>query len=280
MSWVWCDGEFCENTLEISATDRGLCHGLGAFETVLALGGAAVALDLHLARLARAVMTLGLKGIDQPAIAAAIPALLQRNKLHEGRARVRIAATAGSGFLNDLEPGEDARVWISAAAVPAPPPYVSLVTAPFPRNELSPLTGLKTASYAENLLAMNYAREQGADEPLFLNTCGDVCETATANLFLISAGAIITPALESGCLPGTARRRVIELAAELGFKVEERDVRPSELTSASAVFLTSAIRGVVEVAELDGQVLTSVPLTGVLKNGLEAENIARRQTIQ
>jgi branched-subunit amino acid aminotransferase/4-amino-4-deoxychorismate lyase len=277
VSWIWCNGEFREGTLAVSATDRGLCHGLGAFETILALDGAAVALELHLARLATATQRLGLPTMKVEAFEAAIPELLEQCELVRGRARVRIGITAGSGYLNELSAGSDAKIWITAAATPPPPRFASLATAPFPRNELSPLAGLKAASYAENLIALHHAREHGADEALFLNTCGDVCEAATANIFAVIGGILVTPPLESGCLPGTARSRVIGLAASLGFETSERDLLPAELLRASAVFLTSAVRGVVEVSALDGRPLSGAPLTAILRNGFEQENVTRRQ---
>ncbi|MDB6079509.1 MAG: 4-amino-4-deoxychorismate lyase [Akkermansiaceae bacterium] len=277
MSWIWCDGSFRQGTLEVSAADRGLCHGLGAFETLLALDGGAVAVDLHFKRLADAVNRLGLVRVDREEAGDAIPELLERCGLAKGRARVRIAVTAGSGDLRELTAGPDGRVWIMAAACPAPPKSLTLATVPYPRNELSPLAGLKAASYAENLIALNFARKKGADEALFLNTCGDVCEAATANLFAIIGGAVVTPTLESGCLPGTARARVLQLADSLGFETSERDLLPGELMRASGVFLTSATRGVVEVAAIDGQVIATAPLTGVLRTGFERESAVRRQ---
>lgn len=244
---MWCNGSYFEGALSISPSDRGLCHGLGLFETLLAVNGRLVAPDLHFARMVRGAERLGWT-IQTEEFGAAATALLGRNGLLEGRARVRIACTAGSGGLADLRQGDDRRVWITAVLCPVPPTSLALVTSPFPRNELSPLAGLKCASYAENLIALDHARRAGADEPLFFNTRGHLCETATANVFLVKDGEIFTPSLGSGCLPGTLRERVIGR-----FPVTEEALTAGDVGSADEIFVTSATRGVVPVARIDGR---------------------------
>ena len=247
MSWIWCNGDFHDGPLAVAPADRGLTNGLGLFETVLALDGKPVGLDLHLARMKEGAERFGWSLGDED-FGQIISKLLGRKGLEEGRVRVRIAMTAGTGDLRDLTRGSDALLWITAAASPPPPESVTLVTSPFPRNERSPLAGVKCASYAENLLALDQARLAGADEPLFFNTRGELCETATANVFLVKDGAILTPPLSSGCLPGTMRQRVMK-------QVEVKEIVLAEIDVASAdeMFLTSAIRGVVPVVAIDGR---------------------------
>jgi branched-subunit amino acid aminotransferase/4-amino-4-deoxychorismate lyase len=247
VSWIWCDGAFQEGPLAVSPADRGLTCGLGLFETLLAVDGAAVALDLHLARMTAGAARLGW-AVDFNALTAALPELLQRCDLTRGRARVRIALTAGAGELRDIGLGNDSRLWMTAAPCPLPPASMSLVTAPFPRHERSPLAGLKCASYAENLIALDHARRAGADEALFLNTRGALCEAATANLFLVKSGRVLTPPLSSGCLPGTMRQRVMQAV-----RVTEVDLTEAALAEADELFLSSATRGVVPVLRVDGR---------------------------
>jgi branched-chain amino acid aminotransferase len=245
VSWIWCNGDFLDGPLAVSPADRGLTNGLGLFETVLALDGKPVALDLHLARMAAGAARLRWS-FEEKGIQAAITGLLERCGLVSQRARVRIAMTAGAGDLRDMARGADALTWIVAAASLSPPESVTLATSAFPRNERSPLAGLKCASYAENLLALDEARRAGADEPLFFNTRGELCETATANVFLVKNGEIFTPPLSSGCLPGTMRQRVMQQV-----KVKEAVLTEAEVASADEVFLTSAIRGVTSVSQID-----------------------------
>jgi branched-subunit amino acid aminotransferase/4-amino-4-deoxychorismate lyase len=258
MSWIWCNGSYYEGPLAVSPSDRGLTHGLGVFETLLSLDGQPVALDLHLARMRDGAQRLGLDGgkLGEAEIAAAMTGLLERAGLAKGRGRVRLALSAGAGDLRCLKPGSDGLLWITVAACPPPPESVTLVTAGFPRNERSPLSGIKCASYAENLVALDQARRAGADEALFFNTRGELCEAATANVFLVRDGQVLTPPLSSGCLPGTMRARVMARIA-----VEERSLTAADLAAAEEVFVSSATRGVVPVVRLDGRVLPAGPVT-------------------
>jgi branched-subunit amino acid aminotransferase/4-amino-4-deoxychorismate lyase len=250
VSWIWCNGEYLEGPLAVSPADRGLTHGLGVFETILALDGQAVALDLHLARMTAGAERLGLDGgkICHEMIRAATTGLLDRAGLATGRARVRLAMSAGAGDLRCLKPGSDALLWITVAACPPPPESLTLVTADFPRNERSPLSGIKCASYAENLIALDQARRAGADEALFFNTRGELCEAATANVFLVRGGEVSTPPLSSGCLPGTMRARVMAR-----IPVEELFLTAADVAAAEEVFVTSATRGAVPVVKIDGR---------------------------
>jgi len=229
---------------------------------LLALDGEPVALDLHLARMRDGAERLGLAAgkLGGGEIAAAMIGLLERSGLATGRARVRLALSAGAGDLRRLEAGCDAVLWMTATACPPAPESVTLVTADFPRNERSPLSGIKCASYAENLIALDQARRAGADEAVFFNTRGELCEAATANVFLVRDGEVLTPPLSSGCLPGTMRARVMERIA-----VEERPLTAADLAAAEEVFVTSATRGVVPVVGWDGRVLPAGRLAAGLK---------------
>lgn len=240
----------------VSLTDRGLLHGLGLFETLLAVDGVPVFADRHLDRMASAARALGweLPGTE---LIELMSELLVRNRLVTGRARIRLAATAGSGAFDDLARGGDARLWMTAAAVDgsvrAP---LRLMRSPWTRNECSPLAGMKCASYAENLVARRHARQLGFDEVVVLNNAGALCEAATANLFLVKNGRVRTPGLDSGCLPGVTRAVVIELALKAGMEVDEARLSLDDLMTSDECFLTSAVQGVVVAGSFDSHRFT------------------------
>ena len=253
MSWIWCNGEYLDGPLTVSARDRGLTHGLGIFETLLAVDGRPEVLEMHLERMRAGAERFGWSGQDLGTvrIAEAITGLLRRLALDAGRARLRIALSAGEGDLTNLKQGWNSLVWIIAAPAPPPPESVVLATASFPRNEASPLAGIKCASYAENLVALDLARRNGADELLFYNTRGELCEGTTSNVFLVMQGKVLTPPLSSGCLPGTMRARVIAKCRELGIRVVEEILTAAHVGAADEIFITSATRGMVPVAGID-----------------------------
>ena len=104
---------------------------------------------------------------------------------------------------------------------------------------------------ASNASAYFNIMQSGADEALFHNTKGELCEGTTSNVFLVNGGRVLTPPLSSGCLPGTTRARVITLCCTLGIPVAEETLTPVDLAAAAEVFTTSATRGVVPVRSVD-----------------------------
>jgi len=242
---VWCDGRVIPaNELRVSPFDRGLTLGLGLFETILAIDGRPVFLDRHLARHADGCRRFGWPELTAETIRPAIRDLLAANGLEQGRARIRLFQTGGEGPLEDPVVGSEARLVMTAAEVSNGPASISLMLSPWIRNERSALTGLKAASYAENLLALSATRKAGFDEPLFLNSRGEICETATANVFIVKDRRVFTPPLASGCLPGVTRRWLLEFT---GAKAEECVLLPGDFEAADEWFLTSAVRGVIPV---------------------------------
>ncbi len=249
--------------------DRGSIHGLALFETMLAIDGVLRFADRHLARLRTGHEKLGWP-FELPEIHEISTELLAKNRLNSGRARVRLTVTGGSGPIHDLTPGTDRLVWLTAVPALVPPESVSACLSPWPRNELSPLAGLKCASYAENLIALDHARRHGFDETVFLNTAGHLCEAATANLFLVSNGRLLVPSLSSGCLPGVTREVILELAAECGIPCEIGNFALSDLERAEEVFLTSSTIGAMPVSRFADRAIPTGPVTRRLREALEA----------
>ena len=267
---LWCNGQWID-ALEFPAapTDRGLMHGLGLFETILAVDGRPVFYERHLARLAESCVRLGWNPAF-PDPQDEVIRLLEANELQSGRARIRLALTAGSGRVQDLSLGADHMVWMTAVPAVEPPRRTRANLSPWTRNERSALAGLKSASYAENLIALEHADRLGFEETVFLNSSGFVCEAATSNVFLVRDGRVRTPSLASGCLPGITRGVVIEIAASLGIPCEEGDVAPEELHGADEIFLTSSIRGVMGLSCFENRDLEPGPVTESLRNAWHA----------
>jgi branched-chain amino acid aminotransferase len=129
---------------------------------------------------------------------------------------------------------------------------VAVVTSPFVRNERSALTGIKSTSYADNILALQEAKRRGAGEAILANTRGELCEGATSNVFLVREDrCVITPPLRSGCLPGVMREVVIERCREHGIVVHEEVCPLSALATCQEAFLTSSLRGVQAINRVD-----------------------------
>lgn len=253
--------------------DRGITLGLGLFETVLALDNRPVFLDRHLGRLRHGCSRFGWTSSFQE-LPEAARELLVRNQLTTGRARIRLAITAGTGPFDNLAAGNDALFWMIALPAGESQRDIAVNIATWPRNERSPLAGLKCASYAENLVALDHARRSGFQETLFLSTAGHLCEAATANLFLVKNQILRTPPLESGCLPGIAREVVIELAQRDGMETRTETLVPADLDAADEIFLTSSIKGLVRVSQVGEKTYPPGTITPRLREMWAAE-IAR-----
>jgi branched-subunit amino acid aminotransferase/4-amino-4-deoxychorismate lyase len=266
MTQFWCNGRwFDSQDFPASPLDRGIILGLGLFETLLGLDGIPVFADRHLARLHHACEKLGWTFSFRDFQATA-GELLARNQLSCGRARIRLAISAGSGALDDLTPGTDRLIWMTALRLGALPESLTAALSPWPRNEHSALAGLKCASYAENAVALDRARRSGFQQSIFLNTAGQLCEAATANLFLVKNGKLLTPPLRSGCLPGITRALVIELAESLQIPCDECDLFPRDLRLADEIFLTSSIHGVTAISRLEDRELGTGPFSQLLRD--------------
>lgn len=273
MSIVWHNGSWLEEAdFKPAAGDRAITLGLGLFETMLATEGRLAFPERHGARLTEACRRLGWPEpcAAPPALSRLAAELLERNHLTSGQARVRLTVSGGSGPLNDLSVGADHSVWLTAAPLGPAPAELAVTLSPWPRNERSPLAGLKCVSYAENVVALDHARRAGCSETLFFNTAGLLCEAATANVFLVGNGALATPDLTSGCLPGITRGVIIDLAARLGIACREAALTAEDLAAAEGVFLTSALRGPVPITRVDTRSLPVAPMLPILRAAWQA----------
>ncbi|MCX6865282.1 MAG: aminotransferase class IV [Verrucomicrobia bacterium] len=270
MIQLWCNGQWLEvRDFTASPTDRGLTLGLGLFETLLALDGAPVFAERHLARLRNACERLGWQP-ELPDLREIMVQLLHRNDLTTGRAKIRLAITGGSGPLDDLTLGADHRVWMTAMPLAVPSPATTANLSPWVRNERSPLAGLKCAAYAENLIALEHAARLGFEETVFLNTAGRLCEAATSNIFVVKNGGLLTPSPASGCLPGITREVVLELADRLRIPCQACDLTTSDLHAADELFLTSSIRGPIEVSRFEERTFPPGKITHALREAWTA----------
>lgn len=261
-TWAWVDGTLTSAAeASVSALDHGVTVGDGIFETCKVVDATPFALTRHLARLRRSAELIGLVlpwaddtlaaiCTDTIAAAAADPA-----NQEAGVGRIRITVTGGPGPMgsdrSDVPP-----TLIVAAGPGGPWPAVTgVATVPWTRNERSAVAGAKTTSYAENVVALARAHEQGASEALMTNTAGILCEGTGSNLFLEVDGQLCTPSLATGCLAGITRALVCE-EVEV---IERDDLTFDHLRSTAEAFLTSSTRDVHPIATVDGVALPHAP---------------------
>ncbi|MCU1456975.1 MAG: branched-chain amino acid aminotransferase/4-amino-4-deoxychorismate lyase [Actinomycetia bacterium] len=261
---VWLDGSLLEvRQARVSPLDHGVTVGDGVFETLRAYAGVPFAWSRHAERLARSARALGLPEPDGDELRAAVEDVLSVNGLDD--ARVRVTFTGGPAPLGS-ERGHDSPTRMVVAGRFTPwPPTARVAMAPWTRNERGALVGLKTTSYAENVRALAFAHERGADEALLANNRGELCEGTGSNVFVVADGALRTPPLDAGCLAGITRALVLELAADAGIAVEETALPADALDAADEAFITSSTREVHAIAAVDDRPLAAPgPVTAKL----------------
>jgi branched-chain amino acid aminotransferase len=219
----------------IPATDEGLLRGDGAFEVLRLYDGRPYALEQHLQRLARSAQNLRLP-IDLDAVRGDVARLLAAAAGAPEPGALRIVLTRGGRRLALIE------------ELPEHAPAIRLATVTYAPVRL--LDGIKSLSYAANMLATRLAQEQGADEALLVTPHGRVLEAPTSSIFWVAAGAVFTPPLSDHILASITRSVTIELAA-----AQERSCTLDDLLAADEAFLVSTTRELQPVASVDGRAI-------------------------
>lgn len=250
MGWIWQNGALrAEQDVRIDPADRGLLLGDGLFETMRAQAGRVPHLDRHLARLTAGADLLGLPlDHDRGVLDAAIRALLQALAFSDAALRLTLTRGPGPRGLAPPEPCTPMLMIRAFPLAPSPPEPARAITGPIPRNERSPVSGVKSLNCLEQILCARAAREAGCHEAVLLNTQGRLACATTANLFLVQDGIVRTPDRASGILPGIARGRLLD-----AMPIVEQPLGRDELVHADEAFLTNSLIGARPLVELDGQ---------------------------
>jgi branched-chain amino acid aminotransferase len=215
----------------IPATDEGLLRGDGAFEVIRVYEGRPFAMEEHLRRLERSASNLRLP-VDVEAVRADANRLLAHAGGGSDHDALRIVITRGGRRLLMTEPLPEVAATVRLSSVTYSPTRI--------------LDGVKSLSYAANMLASRLARERGFDEALLVTPHGRVLEAPTSSIFWVKDGAVLTPPLDEHILASITRRVAIEQSS-----AEERSCTLDELLEADEAFLASTTREVQGVAAVD-----------------------------
>jgi branched-chain amino acid aminotransferase len=253
---AWVNGEPVNASgPSIAALDHGVTVGDGVFETCKVVDGVPFARTRHARRLDRSLAGLGLPAADHGVIDAGIRSVLAGEPIAYGR--LRYTVTGGAGPLGSDRSESPLTYIVTAGPQDRNPDTAKVVVVPWTRNERGATTGLKTTSYAENVVALAYAQDRGGVEALFSNTVGHLCECTGSNVFVVVDGEILTPDLASGPLAGVTRELVIEWCRQEGLIVRAEPLPMSVLDRAAEVFITSSTKDVLPVHAIDDRLVAA-----------------------
>jgi branched-subunit amino acid aminotransferase/4-amino-4-deoxychorismate lyase len=237
---------------EICAASQAALYARGVFTTVLIANQQPFLWQSHWQRLRAHAARIGLaaQNLKEVDVFQSLDELIVVNEIENGRARISLFDARG-GALWKFESERQTEIFITTAAPRETPKKLKLTFSPFLVNSTSPLAGVKSCNYLENLLAFERAKSDGFDEAVRLNERGEIASACLANVFWTKNEKLLTPALAAGALAGTTREFVLNAARALGIECFEVAARKGEILAADAVFLTSAGIGVVKAAAID-----------------------------
>ena len=221
----------------IPIADDGLLRGDGGFEVVRVYGGVPFAWEEHLARLAATCAGLRLEA-DLVGLRGEAEAVL--TEAQEPESLLRLVVTRGGRRIAVVEP------------LPVRGPTARVATITYAPSRV--LNGLKTLSYAGNMLAVRLAQEQGYDEALLVTPHGRVLEGPTWTFFWVDRGRLHTPPLSEGILDSITRAKLVRAC-----EVEERTCTLDDVRAADEAFIASTVREVMPIAAVGDIELPAAP---------------------
>lgn len=225
----------------VSVFDYTLHCGIGLFESILAVDDRLIFLDAHLDRMEQGIRRLGLNGLAY-----------NRNRLarvlHKAAARhpakvkkIKLLLTQG---YSPLWPGNRPKPKTIVIAVDHRLEFrkQKLLISPMTIHTSNPMRGTKTLNFMTEWLSQDKAHRAGYDQGVIINQRGQIAETGSANLFLVKDGALFTPSLKNGGLPGTIRKEILRLAKVNRIPCREGALTPKDLVKADEIFTTSSFK--------------------------------------
>lgn len=235
---------------------NSILYGSGVFSTIRSIAGELLFWHKHWRRLSDNAAKIGidLTDISADEVERLAADAAASSGWSSGRVRISLLDDRLSPLWNTG--GNDqqkTRVEVTVGEIRPLHPRLKLTASPYSTNSNSPLAGVKSCNYLEQILSLDEAKKRGFHEAIRVNERGFITSACVANVFWLEDGELFTPGLETGCLAGTTREFVLE-----NIDCREVEVGIENLNRAETIFLTSAGLGIVRVAEFDSRALADV----------------------
>jgi aminodeoxychorismate lyase len=239
----------------VAPVSSAMLYGRGVFTTVAIYKGKPFLWPQHWERLAdhAARLSIDCAEANERTVGEALEKLVAVNQVKHGRARVILLARSGRDVWKPRK--EVARqtdlLIMTSEPQKVPAAGMSLAVSPYRCNTFSPLRGIRSLNYLEQVLSWEEAQAREFDEAVVLNERGEVASATMANVFWVKEGTLHTPNLSTGAIAGITRSAVIGLAGKQFIPVIEGVYELSDLAEADEIFLTSASLGIALVTTFD-----------------------------
>lgn len=242
-----------------AAFERALLYGDAVFESFRLEEGGVLALRARLERLARSAELMRMDVVvDQ--VRAELARAVERFGRLPAYGRVTLVRAPSPGLVASERA---CRRVVHVGVLQRP--RAALTASTFRRENPLSVRFAKVASYADAAWTLE---RSGTDEVLGVDAEGHVLEGTVANVFAVVGDTLVTPSLAQAVLPGITRQLVLDAARARGHATVERAMRVHEVYTASEVFVTSSVRGVVRLASLDGRPLGDTGVAAELEAAL------------
>lgn len=245
------NGEILPNEgATIAAGNRSYLYGDGLFESIRIVNGTAINIENHFKRLVEGAKAMKMRlpsFYSADFFASKIKELLEKSFIQEGgKCKISIDRAAGGTYFPDTN---EVTYFIEVYSYPSNlfelnSKGLEIDIFTDLKKQKNFLSNYKTKNGLMYVMAAISAKEKNLDDLLITNDRGGILESTNSNIFIVSNGVLYTPGLDEGCLAGTMRMQVINLAIQHGIKVYECNILPQNILAADEIFFTNAIRGI------------------------------------
>lgn len=248
--YVNLNGRLCPADAPVITLDnRAFHYGDGVFETMRIVHGRICFPDAHWARLSEGLKVLRIKmpeHLGQDLLAGAVRELVEHNQMPNARCRLSVFRDSPGYYRPERNTGA---FTLELSPVPRDT-YIlnehgrTVDIYPEMRKAVNLLAVHKLMGSQLQVMASLWSIDHHLDDCLLQNDRGNIIESSSGNIFIVSNGVLYTPPLADGCIGGIMRMQVINAALENGIKVYESSLTPQNLLVADELFMTNAASGV------------------------------------
>ncbi|MHB0946413.1 MAG: aminotransferase class IV [Sedimentisphaerales bacterium] len=251
MQLVMIDDKFVDSAeVDPANFDFGTFFGDGVYEFLRSYNGKIFALDEHLERFQKSLSEIEIDGIDIEVIRKRVLAVFE--KYNKPNVKIYFHVTRGAGIRDHAAEGLTPRFFLTIAEIEDAAAYhktgIKVISVPDTRWKRC---DIKSLNLLPNVLAKRAARRQGCAEAIFVDDKGYITEGAASAFFAVFGNVLKTAPLSANILPSVTRHFTLQLASNVGLKVDESQVRIDDIAKADELLQAVSSKDVTGIIKFD-----------------------------